>query len=247
MARGARVARVARAARAATLPTTTPAPRAKYVVARFCPSLVKRPASSPSLMGRGSSLACKPSFRRISSARSPPGLSFSKPAIRSMACAMSPEDRRESRPPRRPGAGAAASTARVFDAGRPVLRAAAGALPREESETSSSSEAPRIASSTLAENEAARSLRRLRRDVDMGARDKLYLQLSSTFRSGPCPQNRRCTGAGKKRRACVETCPSVAKPTILEFCGTSRIQQTYRAEVAEWQTQRTQNPPSERA
>jgi hypothetical protein len=147
-----------------------PAPptlRAKYVVARFCPAFAKRPASSPSLMGRGSSLACRPSLWRISSARSPFGLSFSSPAIRSIARAMSPADRRESLPLRRREAPAAGeATGKDAEALRAEPRCA---LPAE-SERSSSSEAPRIASSTRAENDEVRSLRRLRSVMVMAAR-----------------------------------------------------------------------------
>ncbi len=152
-------------------------------------------------MGRGSSLACRPSFWRICSARSPLGLSFNSPTIRSIAWAMSPADRRESRPPRRRGAAAKGATARIRTGAGMALRTGARdgsrALPPEESVSSSSRDAPRIASSTRTENEEARSSRRLRRDVDMGDEINSICNCRQRF--------------AEKRHACVKAFPSVAK------------------------------------
>jgi hypothetical protein len=65
----------------ATLRAAVEVPPAKYVVARFCPTRERRPPSSPSFKGRGSSFAWRPSFWRICSARRPEGLLLSSSTI----------------------------------------------------------------------------------------------------------------------------------------------------------------------
>lgn len=109
---------------------------------------------------------------------------------------MSPADRRGSLPDRRRRDGATpAGTA-----------PGAGKRARDgppEDDSSSSSEAPRMASSTPAENDAARSLRRFRRVEGMvGRRDKRHSRCSSITRSeGTCAGDVRSVvrRAGKSR------------------------------------------------
>ena len=134
---------------------------AEYVVERFCPFALSCLRAIPSFSTRGISLRCTPSFARISSARSPCFSLLTRATTCASTFAMSSGERRGRRPAffadldeglRRgdaaaPGAGLAGTL-------RPSARPFAGAL------TSSSRDAPRMASSTPLANVSAKTRNR---------------------------------------------------------------------------------------
>jgi hypothetical protein len=196
-------------ARPLALPAAAP-PLRKYVVARFWPDFARRPESSASLRGRGSSLACRPSFWRICSARSPFELCRKRPTMFSTTCAISSAERRGNRPPRR----------RTGREGAPSAdaRCGVGWTRPDDSPSKSSSDAPRMASSTKDANDEARSLRRWRSDMgeDIAANCKLG-QHVFVLESRPSGRSGGMADAADSKSAALKGVRVRVPPSVPQF------------------------------